>query len=866
MSVEGTTSEPVLSSGREAALPRGLSAVEAKRRAADEGPNEPAPPRGFGRLRLFAEVVREPLILLLLAAGAIYALLGEPRDAVLLLVSDGVIIALSFYQAARTENALRALQHLSEPEARVYRDGRPTQVPMREVVRGDWVVLTEGTRVPADGWVREATELTVDESVLTGESVPVTKSVAQGSSEWSRPGGDRQPFVYAQTLVFRGQGLAEVRATGPRTEAGQIAGSLARLDRTPPILQRQTRALVFSISLLALVLSVAVVVLVGLATGNWLDGLLAGIALTIALLPEEIPIVLTVYTALGARRLSRRTPLARRLAAIPTLGALTVLCTDKTGTLTEGRMKVVRTVAFAEGERSPSEEPAAVRDLVARTAFASDPVAPDPMEAAIFEHARGLGVRVPATEEALLRRYPLTRDRLYVARAWQAAPGRAVVSLKGAPEAVLGLCRLPEERRTDWKDRAEAMAATGLRVLGVGEAAAAASELPAEPQGLAFDFRGLVGLADPMRPGVPAAIRESLEAGIRVVLVTGDHPGTARSLAEAAGIERPSRVVTGPETEGMDDERFSETAATVNVFARFRPDEKLRLVNALQRRGEVVGMTGDGVNDAPALKAADIGLAMGLRGTDVAREAASIVILDDAFPTIVDAVGIGRRIYANIRKAIGYLLAVHVVIAGMAFLPALLGLPLVILPAEIVFLQFLIDPTSALSFEAEPEEPDLMTTPPRSSRAPVVNRRVIGFSLLQGASGLLATFAVYYAAVGEGMGDSRARGLAFATLVLANLFLIFVNRSRSVRFPASLRIPNRVLWVVLAAGLAILGTALYWPPVSQLFGFAPPPLPWTVAAFLAAGFSTLWVETIKPWALREPPRGTRTGPPAAARN
>jgi len=841
----------------------GLTSEEARRRLAQEGPNESSPPRRFRRLRLLAESVREPLILLLLVAGTIYALVGEPRDAVLLFVSDAVIIGITFYQGNQAEDALRSLQNLSEPEARVFRDGRPVLIPMRDVVPGDWVVLAEGTRLPADAVVREALELAIDESVLTGESVPVSKTVWDGTLPWTRPAGDLQPFVYASTLVVRGQGIAEVRATGRKTEAGQIAESLALLDRETPILQRQTRALVFSISLLAIALSIAVILFVGVATGQWLDGFLAGIALTIALLPEEIPVVITVYTALGARRLSRRNTLTRRLAAIPTLGSVTVLCSDKTGTLTEGRMGVSLLVTRPGDDPRPPEAHREVHDLVADAVYASDPIAPDSMETAIVERARSLEVPVPETDAALVRRYPLTRDRLFVAQAWLAAPDRVTVSVKGAPEAVLALSSMPESERTAWRARANEMAATGLRVLGVGRASSAVAALPKEPEGLEFRFSGLIGFADPLRPGVPEAIRECRHAGVRVVLVTGDHPGTARSIAAVAGIERASTVVTGPETESMDEGRFAEVARSVNVFARFRPDEKLRLVEALQRQGEVVGMTGDGVNDAPALKAASIGIAMGLRGTDVAREAASLVILDDAFPTLVDAVRVGRRIYANIRKAIGYLLAVHVVIAGMAFLPAALGLPLVILPAEIVFLQFIIDPTSALSFEAEPEESDLMASPPRSSRESIVSLRVIGFSLLQGGSGLIATFAVYLAALDGGIGTPQARALAFATLVIANLLLIFINRSSSVRLPATLRIPNPILWLVLATGLTITGAALYWSPVSQLFGFSPPPLAWTVAAGLVAGVGTLWVEAVKPWILREPSLHPAPGPVAS---
>ncbi len=841
----------------------GLTSAEAERRLAEGGPNEIASRPGSAKLRLLVETVREPIVLLLLGAGILYLLFGEPRDSILILVFLVVIIGLDFYQGAQTENALAALRALSQPEVQVVRDGTERLLPARDLVPGDRIRLHEGNRVPADVVVLESEGLLVDESLLTGEAVPIPKGPADEGATWSGPGKGAKGFLYAQTLVVSGEGTARVHATGTRTEVGHIAGALGTISREVPLLQRQTRALVLAISAAAGVLSVLVAVLVGLTSGAWIPGLLAGIAVAIALLPEEIPIVLTVYTALGARRLAEHHALARRLSAIPTLGAVTVLCTDKTGTLTLNRMTVAEVLpagqALPGGALAPGG-PTDVQALLLSASRASGPASHDPMELAILTAKEAAMGKEPSRPLELARRFPFNQRSMITVYVWRQDTGKLTAAAKGAPEAILERCSLPAEDRARWAEVAGEMASRGLRVLGVAETELPLTEPPSDVGSLPLSFRGFLGFVDPLRPDVPAAIRECREAGIRVLLVTGDHPQTARSVATLAGLAHPDRILTGPEADHLDPEALRREVRRVEVYARFRPDQKLRLVQALREEGDVVAMTGDGVNDAPALKAADIGIAMGERGTEVAREAASLVLLDDAFPTIVETVRTGRRIYGNIQKAIGYLLAVHVAIAGMAFLPVSFGLPVLLFPVEIVFLQFIIDPTSALAFEAEPEEPGVMRRPPRDPREPLVRKGALAFSLLQGSAALAGTFAVYALGLHAGLGVPTSRSEAFTTLVVANLFLILLNRSTTVGFPSSLRIPNRILGGVLVLAMMILGASLYFPPISQLFQFVPlAPAPLGLAAAVGVG-TTVWVELVRPRLNPIPGRSGRSAP------
>jgi len=842
----------------------GLTSAEAAQRLRDDGPNELPQTRRRTLARIALEVAGEPMFQLLVAAALIYLTLGDRGEALMLAGFVALIVAITLVQEHRTERVLEALRDLTSPRALVLRDGVQQRIAGREVVRGDLLVLGDGDRVPADALLLTAHDLQADESLLTGEAVPVRKRpVAPGehlpAQAAARPGGDDQPFVYAGTVVVDGQALAQVLATGPRSEIGRIGKTLDAVEPPATPLHRQTRRLVRVFSVLGLALSVLAALLYGALRGDWLGGVLAGITLAMSMLPQEFLLILTVFMAMGAWRLSRQRVLARRAATIEALGAATVLCTDKTGTLTENRMAVAELlVPGAAGPQrwaaTDGALPAAFHALLDTAILASEVLPIDPMERAC--HALGRQQLPGGADSAglhpgwtLVHEYGLSPALLAMTHVWHRPGGAALaVATKGAPEAVATLCRLGPAAARQWLDAAQALADRGLRVLAVARAqpaGPAGRDWPAAPQAFDFDLLGLLALADPLRLSVPAAIAECRSAGIRVVMVTGDHPATARAIAAQAGLDAGGTVTTGTELATLDDAALAERLARGTVFARVLPEQKLRIVTLLKARGEVVAMTGDGVNDAPSLKAAHIGIAMGGRGTDVAREAAALVLLDDDFSAIVGAVRLGRRIFDNLRKAMAFVLAVHVPIAGLSLLPLLAGWPLVFMPAHIAFLELLIDPVCSIAFEAEDEEPDLMQRPPRDARAPLFSAGLIGWSLLQGGLVLAAVAALFVALLQQAVPEDEARALAFLALVCANFGLILVNRAFSASLWATLRRPNPVLQRIAAATVVLLGAALAVPPLRTLFHFALP-RPGLLLAALATGLAaTLAVDAAR---------------------
>ncbi len=847
----------------------GLSQQEATQRLVQQGYNELPTSRGRKLLTLLLDIVREPMFLLLIAAGVVYLLLGDILEALVLLGSIFVIIGITFYQERRTERALDALRDLSSPRALVIRGGVQRRIPGREVVRDDLVILAEGDRVPADGILLWNNHLSVDESMLTGESVPVRKTASAQDvipTEMGRPGGDDVPFVFSGTLVTQGQGLSRILATGPQTELGKIGKALQTIEPEATHLQRETGRLVRTIALAGLVLCILVVLLYGLLRGHWLDGLLAGIALAMSLLPEEFPVVLTIFLALGAWRIAQQRVLTRRMPAIETLGSATVLCVDKTGTLTQNRMSV--TSLFAHGvfyDLGAHEEqplPETFHELAEFSVLASQQSPSDPMEKALRQLAQHTLAQTEHLHRdwVLTREYPLSPALLALSHVWK-SPGDEeayVIAAKGAPEAILDLCHIDEQERTTLMQAVSRMANDGLRVLGVARAFFKQNTvLPGEQHDFAFEFLGFVGLADPVRPKVANAVKECDTAGIRVVMITGDYPATAQQIARQVGLRNPERSMTGPELAAMSETELRERIKTTNIFARMVPQQKLRLVTALKAEGEIVAMTGDGVNDAPALKAAHIGIAMGERGTDVAREAASLVLLDDDFSSIVQAVRMGRRIYDNIRKAMIYILAIHVPIAGMSLLPLLFGWPLVLFPLQIVFLELIIDPSCSVVFEAEPENPNVMKRSPRPPAEPMFSSSTILLSLLQGASVLVVVLAVFLIALSRGQGEQEARALTFATLVVANLSLIFVNRSQSRLIVSTVRTPNVALWWIVGGVIIALGLVVYVPFLRDLFGFAMlHPLDLLIC-LMAGVISVLWFDGLKLIRLGRPSQTSR---------
>jgi P-type Ca2+ transporter type 2C len=823
----------------------GLSSAQAEQSLRDEGSNTlPGNQRRAG-WAIAVETLQDPMFMLLLAAALLYLALGDVQEGLVLFAMVAVVLGLTLYQEGKTERALQALRALASPQARVLRDGKPQLVPSSDVVCGDVLMVAEGDRIAADAVLISGAEVEVDESLLTGESVPVDKAV-QGTAQ-----------LYGGTLVVKGHGNARVNAIGAHSEIGRIGVALESLTAERSPLKKQMARLVRVLAWIALGASVVLTLVQGVMYGDWLAALLGGIALAMALLPQEFSVVLTVLPALGAWRLSKENVLTRRVAAIETLGATSVLCVDKTGTLTENRMTVVQLYVGGNADTpgtelaidysTPGTLPEAFHALAEYSILASmaDPF--DPMEKAFHRLGQHF---LQDTEHlhrdwTLLREYGLTPELRAMAHVWKAVDGAAhVVAAKGALEAIVDLCHMDATAQTRIAAAVEAMAAKSLRVLGVAQARFVGEQWPSKEHDFAFEFIGLLGLADPLRPEIPQAMAECKSAGIRVVMITGDYPATAQAIARAAQLDSaPEQVLTGETLQSLNDVQLQERMKTVSVCARIAPAQKLRIVQALQANGEIVAMTGDGVNDAPALKAAHVGVAMGKRGTDVAREAAALVLLDDNFASIVRAVRMGRRIFANLRKSMAYILAVHVPIAGMALLPVLLGWPAVLFPLHIAFMELVIDPACSMVFENEPTEHDAMQHPPRDPNAPLFGGYALVSALLQGL-GVLAVVLLAYAWAAGHLSENAARAFAFTTLIMGNLALIFSNRSSGSLW-ASLRIPNRTLWVVTSLTCGALLAVLYVPSLAQLFYFDPLALADLVAAMALGSASVLWFEWVK---------------------
>ena len=877
---------------------RGLSSAEATRRLAAEGANLLPGSAPKSTATIVREVVTEPMFLMLLAAGGIYLALGDPAEALFLLGFVFVVIGITLVQQRKTQRALESLRDLSAPRALVIRSGQEQRIAGSAVVRGDVLVLHEGDRVAADALLFDGL-LEVDESLLSGESVAVVKTpgLAVPASPLSRPKEKQPPFgcsaahavasvgamneatgrpkgssapsggsaahavasvgaLYASTVVTRGVGLAEVIATAGATAVGRIGADLAATTEPPSALQQASARLVRRLGAGALLLAGAQV-----ALGWWwdsrpfLESLLAGIALAMAILPEEIPVILTVFLALGAWRISKQKVLTRRVSAVEALGAITVLAVDKTGTLTMNRMDVAE-LATSDARFTPEHAAELPEEFhrLAEFAILATPADPfDPMEKAIqlFGHRWLAGTEHVHEGREPEFEYPISGEILAMTRVFaSSAPTQHLLATKGAPEAVADLCHLDMDRLEAIRRQVEVMAERGLRVLGVASgrwtgAPATPDAQPAWPRSqhdFDFEFLGLLGLADPPRPGVSSALAECRRAGVRVIMMTGDHPATARAIARQVGLSARPEIITGAEIEAADDTALLARLQHVDLCARLRPAHKLRLVRVLRAGGEVVAMTGDGVNDAPALKAADIGIAMGERGTDVAREAAALVLLDDSFASIVAAIRQGRRIDANIRKATRFVFAVHMPIIALALVPTLLQWPVLLLPVHIVLLELLIDPACSIVFEAEPEDSGLMERPPRPVSDSPFRASLLGYSVLQGLGIAAVLLAGQAWLVGQGWSVAQGRSVVFGALVLSVLLLILANRD--LRRPALMGLADPNPWLRrMGVAVSLVLVAIFSVPwLMQVMGLALPGASGLAAGVGLLALCALWLE------------------------
>lgn len=766
--------------------------------------------------KLIVTILTEPMIFLLLAVVVLYLFLGDWRETVVLALSVVGVVVLEFYQDTKTERALEALRSLSAPQCEVLRGGEYVTIPSTEVVVSDILVINEGDRVAADGELIESNGVSANESILTGESVVVEKNI--------------DDKVYSGTVIVSGHGLVKVSSVGTKTEMGRIGMSLHDIKPEKTLLQKEVNKVVRYVALAAVSLAVALTLLFWVLRGDFLQGFLAGLTLSIAILPEEFPVVLSVFMALGAWRLAKSNVLARKSQTIETLGSATVLCTDKTGTLTENRMAVARTIDIMGNQ---ADEATRGR-IIACGVLASQRNPFDPMEEALLAASSDL----PAVYNGMdiIKEYPLSNESFSVAHAWGRGGKVETVALKGAPEEVFRICRLPEADRERLQTIVNDAADDGLRVLAVARAAANVLEDSREDYN--YELLGLVALADPIRAEAKDAVALAHQAGIRVVMITGDYAETARRIGREIGLN-VHQVMTGQEFMELDEKQRRQVVKDVEIYSRVAPNTKLVIVTALKANGEIVAMTGDGVNDGPALKSAHIGIAMGQRGTDVAREAASIVLLDDNFASIVQGVRIGRRIFANLQKAVMYIMIVHIPIAMLSILPVLFNWDLILLPIHIVFFEFIIDPSCTLVFESEPEDEDTMRHPPRQVMQPLFSRAIVIESLAIGSLLALAAVTIHGGMLNAGADSSQARAATYLTIILANIGMILSLSGCKIVRQAIRQRGKNALSIVIAVAIIALAAIYSMPALRQLFKIAPLSLAEISISLLAAAVVSL---------------------------
>jgi Ca2+-transporting ATPase len=749
------------------------------------------------------------MFLLLIACGALYITWGDYHEGLLMLAGMLLIIVITFIQYRRTERAMEALRNLASPRALVWRDGKPRRIAGNQVVRGDVLELHEGDRIPADAVLLEGAGIMVDESLLTGESVPVQKHLDS----------PEQQLLFSGTLMVAGRGFAEVTHTGAATRFGHIGASLNAIQTGPTPLQLELKKLIRVLGLAGVGICILMVLLFFANGTAFLPSLLHGLSAAMAILPEEFPVVMTVFMALGAWRLSQSQVLTRQPAAIETLGAASILCTDKTGTITQNKMSLQR---YFTAEKQGSFHDPEAQPLLHALRRATPASSSDPMEHAIHDawNNRAADVIIPQ----VVKEYPLKHGFPVMSHVYLEGNAQKVYA-KGAPELLFDLCLHDETQRAFWEDALAAMAADGLRVIAVASANHAEGNLPEHQRDFAFELLGLAGLKDPVRAEVPQAVNDCHRAGIRVLMITGDYPITASSIARDAGITGWNEVLSGAEIDSMNDAQLRKRLNAVSVCARVVPGQKLRIVEALKAEGAVVAMTGDGVNDAPALKAAAIGVAMGGKGTDVAREAASLVLLDDNFTSIVAGIRLGRRINDNLRKAMTYILAIHLPIIALTMLPAFWeGVPVLLMPLHIVFMELIIDPVCSIAFESECEEPNIMDRPPAKPGKRFFGRQEVGASIRYGLLLLAAVLVVFFWSSYREYSEGIIRANSFSALIMGNMLLILSGLSYQRSVWQVLAEGNKALWVILGFAGGMLALVLLWPEAGKVLSMEQPNL------------------------------------------
>lgn len=819
----------------------GLTTDEVGRSRSRHGANSLPDPEN--RWQLLVDIVTEPMFGLLAGACTLYVILGEWHEGIVLGVAMLIVAGLSVFESIRSDKALQALRRLTQPTVQVMRDGQLTELPTAELVVNDVVLLTEGQTVPADGRLLQANDCSVDEAMLTGESVPVAK-IEEGA------------LLYSGTVLTSGRVFIWITAVGEQTEIGRLGHSLQTIvaEKTP--LQQQIHHFVNRMAFVGLGAFLLVCIINFARSGDWVTSLLFGLTMAMTILPEEIPVAFSSFMALGAARMARFGVLTKQPQTVESLGSASVICVDKTGTITQEGM--VLTHIYADGETtlmSPDQGtplPTAAWEVLSYARWASESEPFDPMEKAILVAYKAHCSPADPLQRPMVHEYPLAGTPPMMTHVYDPATGPVQVAGKGAMERIVQICRFPHTEAKTILEKARLLSTRGYRVLGVAGSNWTEAGYPANQDDFPWVFKGLIAFENPPKPNADKVIEQFKQAGITVKLITGDAPETALAIARQVGLDEGTKWLTGKQVMALSDHELRKLVNQTHVFARMLPQAKLRVIEALKANRQVVAMTGDGVNDGPALKAAHIGVAMGQRGTELARQAASLILANDDLSSMVDAIALGRRIYQNLKNAIAYIVAIHIPIILTVTLPLIANWPYINLfsPIHVIILELIMGPTCSIAFEQEPAEVGLMQRPPRPLNTTFFTSLELRLSSIQGLAIALVTLGTYYLTMRLGYSANLVRSLTFTTLVMSNIWLTLVRRSNQEPFFRALRRPNPVLWGVIGLTILMLVVALLIPGLRHLMQFAPLTLAQWLQCSLLALAGTLWIEGYNAWLRR----------------
>ena len=781
--------------------------------------------------------LKEPMLILLFAAGILYLISGKRGDAIFMLSAIVLVSAISLYQDSRSRNALAALKQLSQPQTKVIRDGTISSVVSKEVVVDDTIIVEEGSLITADAVIIYSNDFTVNESILTGESFAVEKYVNEDNK------------IFSGTLVASGMAIARVTKVGNATELGRIGRSLKEIGEEMTPLQIQIRNFVKKMAIIGLIVFLIIWIFNFFQSRNLVNSLLKALTLAMSVLPEEIPVAFTTFMALGAWRLMKMGIIVKQTKTVETLGSATVICVDKTGTITENKMELAALYVFEKDHLFAGwqQDKAAVLDLITTAMWASEPLPFDPMEKALHEVYRQIVTKDERLGYKMIHEYPLAGRPPMMTHLFEDQNGNRVIAAKGAAEKILSVCKLTQDEKARIVGQQQALSAQGYRVLGVAQASFSGNGFPKEQEYFNFRFIGLVSFYDPPKKNIDRVFESFYKAGISIKIITGDNKATTETIAKQVGFKGAEVALDGTELMNLSDQELSEKVMRINIFTRMFPEAKLKIITALKNLQQIVAMTGDGVNDAPALKAANIGIAMGRKGSDIAKGASSLVLVDDDLGKMVEAIAMGRRIYSNLKKAIQYIISIHIPIILTVLLPLVLGwvYPVVFTPVHVIFLELIMGPTCSIIYENEPIEANLMQLKPRPFTNTFLSWKELQLSILQGMVITAGTLGIYQYAVFKGYDEEQTRTMVFTTLIIANIFLSLVNRSFYYSLVTTLGYKNYLLILIIFVTILMLALMISIPGVISFFKFEKLFFDQLVVCVLAGFVSVIWIEAYK---------------------